>query len=185
MIITEQKKELRKVMLAKRGQLDIVEKKQMDLYICQQLINIVDSIQPKVVHCYLPMGSEIDITNVINYLITKNIIVVTPKTLRKRQLENLVLNSLEETEVGLFGTTHPSGDNLYTGNYDLFIIPGLAFDSNKYRLGYGAGYYDGFLSQQKTGLKAAICYPFQIVDEVPIESHDVQLDTILSYNVKI
>lgn len=70
---------------------------------------------------------------------------MSPKTLPKRKLKNLVLNSLDEVENGVFGTTYPMGEELFEGEYDLIIVPGLSFDCNNYRLGYGGGYYDNFI----------------------------------------
>ena len=112
-------------------------------------------------------------------MLTKNIKVITPKTLPKRQLENLELHALNELEKGVFGTSHPANSEIYSGNYDLIIVPGLAFDNQNYRLGYGGGYYDTFLEQHPNAFKVGIFYPFQKVSTVPKEKHDVCLDTIL------
>jgi 5-formyltetrahydrofolate cyclo-ligase len=56
----------------------------------------------------------------------------------------------------------------------------LAFDAANYRLGYGGGYYDGFLRQHPEAYKLGICYPFQKVKQVPLEAHDVRLDAVLA-----
>lgn len=165
-------------MLLKRDELDSTVRKSYDERICLKLAALIDKHSCKVVHTYLPMGSEIDISPLIEDLLARGITVVTPKALRKRQMENLVLHSLTALEDGIYGTRHPANSTVYTGNYDLFIIPGLAFDKKHYRLGYGSGYYDTFLATQPNALKVGICYPFQMVDKVPTEAHDVQLDEI-------
>ena len=67
----------------------------------------------------------------------------------------------------------------FNGRYDLIIVPGLAFDNRNYRVGYGGGYYDNFLVMQPESFKVGIFYPFQKVDVVPVEPHDICLDTIL------
>lgn len=174
-----EKKELRQEMLAKRDALDATAKAQHDKRICASLAQLVEGRKMKVVHCYLPMGSEINIFPLIEQLLQKGITVVTPKALKKRQLQNLILNSLSELEDGIYGTQHPANSTEYTGQFDLFIIPGLAFDKSRYRLGYGSGYYDSFLHTQPHAYKLGICYPFQVIDTVPTEAHDVQLDDIL------
>lgn len=61
---------------------------------------------------------------------------------------------------------------------DLIIVPGVAFDSINYRLGYGKGYYDRFLTGYK-GLKIGVCFACQKVDSLPIETHDIPLDFVL------
>ena len=62
------------------------------------------------------------------------------------------------------------------------IIPGVAFDKHRNRLGYGGGFYDSFLGGLKgTGIsKVAVAYELQIVDEVPSEGHDLKPDAIIT-----
>ncbi len=179
--IVESKKELRKEMLSKRAFITRLSKKAYDTQICDALWRIVEVKIYQVVHVYLPMGTEINITPFIEKLLSHGKTVVAPKTLPKRKLKNLILHSIHEVEQGVFGTTHPSGDEEYTGKYDLVVVPGLAFDSNHYRLGYGAGYYDNFLVTIPDVHKVGIFYPFQRVDQVPIEAHDVPLHQIITF----
>lgn len=180
----EEKKKLRTEMHIKRANVNGDKKLTYDLEICNKLEALIDEIKAKVVHAYLPMGKEIDITPLLEKLLAKNITVVSPKTLKNRQLQNLVLNTLNEIEQGVFGTKHPSNSVEYTGVFDLIIVPGLAFDDNKYRLGYGAGYYDNFLVNHPNALKVGIFYPFQKVHKVPIEPHDVKLNEIIYFEEK-
>lgn len=180
MNILEQKKELRKTKLIERAQLNSSFKKKYDLWICQQLGQLIEVKNYKTIHAYLPMGKEINITPLLENLLSKGITVVTPKTLPKRKLENRVLTSLTDIEKGVFGTTHPANPEEYTGTFDLIIIPGLAFDDNNYRLGYGGGYYDNFLINHPEAYKLGIFYPEQKVEQVPTEAHDIRLDEILT-----
>lgn len=179
MNILEQKKELREKKLIERAQLNNSFKKEYDLWVCQRLEQLIEDKNYKIIHAYLPMGKEIDITPLLANLLAKEITLVTPKTLPKRRLENRVLNSLTDVEKGVFGTTHPANPEEYKGTFDLIIIPGLAFDNNNYRLGYGGGYYDNFLINHPQAYKLGIFYPEQKVGKVPIEEHDIQLDKIL------
>ena len=91
----------------------------------------------------------------------------------------MVLNSLDDLEKGVFGTKHPTGENEFDGEYDLIIVPGLSFDRNNYRLGYGGGYYDNFMVNYPAAKKIGIFYPFQEIENVPSETHDMMLDEIL------
>ena len=175
-----EKKELRKTMLALRDAMASDEKEKIDSDICAQIERIITNKQLKVVHTYLPMGSEINITPLIEKMLASGITVVNPKALKQRKLQNLVLRSLSELEDGIYGTQHPASGIEYTGKIDLFIIPGLAFDKENYRLGYGSGYYDTFLATQPDAYKLGICYPFQLVEKVPTEPHDIQLNEIVT-----
>lgn len=65
---------------------------------------------------------------------------------------------------------------------DAFVIPGLAFDAQGGRLGYGAGIYDGILVEaRKRAPKIAVCYDWQVLDEpLPLEPHDIRMDWIVT-----
>lgn len=177
--IVEQKKTLRKQMFEKRKELDPVIKKEYDNWICSQLLNIIHDSKSQVIHAYIPMAGEVNISPLLHELLQLNKTVVCPKTLPKRQLENRILTSLDNLETGVMKTQHPAGANVYYGSYDLIIVPGLAFDERNYRLGYGGGYYDTFLAGHPHAYKVGVFYPVQKVEAVPIEEHDLKLDTIL------
>ena len=179
MTVIDQKKDLRKEMLIKRAKLSKSEKAQYDQWICDALLETIEEHDYKTIHCFLPMGAEVNIFPLIETLLTNGLTVVTPKTLPKRRLKNLVLKSLDELEKGVFGTVHPAGGEEFNGEYDLIIVPGLSFDSNKYRLGYGGGYYDSFMINHPSAKKIGIFYPFQEVEKIPTEDHDIRLDEVL------
>ena len=177
--VIEEKKALRLAMHGARSQQKLASKTSYDLEICKRLEHIISARKAKVIHAYLPMGTEIDIRPLIQKLLKNNIMVVTPKTLPKRQLSHWVLHSLEDLEKGVFGTSYPANSSEYSGPFDLIIVPGLAFDADNYRMGYGGGYYDAFLAAHPSAYKIGILYPFQKVPKVPVESHDHPLNEIL------
>ncbi len=179
MTIIEQKKLLRNFMLKKRLNFDPSEKRKYDEWICTSLEEIILEKNAKTVHAYIPMGAEINIKPLLERLIERGITVVTPKTLSKPEMQNRVLTSFDDLEKGVFGTSHPATPIEYKGKFDFIIVPGLAYDANNYRLGYGGGYYDTFLSKHPEAFKEGIFYPFQWVQEVPTEEHDVPLNEIL------
>jgi 5-formyltetrahydrofolate cyclo-ligase len=172
----EKKAELRKLMLAKRDELSPGEKAVLDASLCDKILKIIDERRARVIHTYLPFGSEPDIYPLIQRLLDEQYTVICPKSLPKRALENLVLHSLEELEEGRFGTRHPANGTIYRGSIDLFIVPCIAFGRQSYRLGYGSGYYDKFFAGESAGYKLGIGYPFQLIDDFPAEAHDVPLD---------
>jgi 5-formyltetrahydrofolate cyclo-ligase len=183
MNIVEQKKALRKEMFAKRNALDATMKQVYDQWICAQLKHLITERNFRKVHVYIPMGAEIDIVPLISWMLESGIVVVSPKTLPRRQLENRILVSLDQLETGVMGTRHPLVANVYEGEFDCVIVPGLAIDAQNYRLGYGGGYYDTFLAGQPNALKIGIYYPVQLVGKVPSEPHDLRLDIVLMKNV--
>lgn len=174
------KSEIRKRMLDKRGRLASDEKVRLDKRLCETVEKLIEDKNCQVIHSYIPMAGEIDITELLNRLLAKGKTIICPKSLPKKEMQNLVLSSLDQLEDGRFGTKHPASGIEYSGEIDLYIVPGLAFDKRGYRVGYGSGYYDKYFSSNSKGYKVGICYKSQLVDNVPEESHDVPLDEIVS-----
>lgn len=177
--ISEAKQLLRQEMLLKRISMKKELKIKYDIFLCDQLIKLVHDVNASTVHCYIPMKNEINLIPFIENLLLNGKTVVAPKALSGGVLKHLILSSLRTLEKGIFGTVFPSGNNEYRGNYDVIIVPGLAFDQNGCRLGYGAGYYDRFLKQHPKTLKVSPAYPFQLVDRVPIDNFDQNIDKII------
>ena len=67
----------------------------------------------------------------------------------------------------------------YDGDFDLIVVPGMAFDRNGNRLGRGKGFYDRFLSKHLEVPRIGICFDFQIVDAVPADSFDILVHKVL------
>ena len=68
----------------------------------------------------------------------------------------------------------------YTGDFDLIVVPGMAFDKAGHRLGRGKGYYDRFLSQHPQVYTIGLCFDFQLLPEVPFESHDCLINEVIT-----
>ncbi len=62
---------------------------------------------------------------------------------------------------------------------DLAVIPGVAFDRQGNRLGRGKGYYDRLLPRIPTAYKLGLCFPFQVLNQIPAEAHDIPMDEVL------
>ena len=177
--IKEEKKAIRSKMLEKRNAMPRQERNAHSEKICNQLWEIILKNKVQVIHSYLTMGSEINVLPLLQKALDNSLTVVVPKTLKKRQMQNLILHDLKNMEPGIFGTYHPKDTEEYSGEYDLIIVAGLAFDQRGYRVGYGGGYYDTFLAGQANAQKVGVFYPFQLMDQVPVEPHDIKLDKVL------
>lgn len=173
------KQALRLKMEKQREQLNPGQKAQIDALICIELQQLVQERNARKVHTFLPMGPEVNIYPFITFLLAEGIEVYCPRTLPKRRLQHLRLEALELLEDGPFGTRHPKGGREATGTFDLIVVPGLAFDRHNNRLGYGGGYYDIFLKDHPGAYKVGIGYSFQLIDELPLEPHDIRLDQII------
>lgn len=83
-------------------------------------------------------------------------------------------------ELGSFHIEEPVGDDVVdTSILDLIVVPGVAFDRRGGRLGRGKGYYDRLLSGTRA-TKIGVAYHFQLLDEIPVEAHDVPMDMIIT-----
>ena len=136
---------------------------------------------PDVVMVYLSAFNEPDTLKIINYLIKDNIKIVVPiSNTEDYTLSLSYINDIDNLKKGAYGIyepitiTHASVDEI-----DIALIPGIAFSKNGDRLGFGKGYYDKFLSDFK-GIKIGLCYDFQICDEIPVSSHDIKMDAIIT-----
>lgn len=173
------KKQLRQRMLAQRDKLPPGERKLQSEGICEQLWELVLSRKIRVIHSYLPMGSEVNVLPFLQRALDHGLTVVSPKTLKNRRMQHLILTDLGKLEPGIFNTYHPRAAEEYRGHYDLMVVAGLAFDHNGFRVGYGGGYYDTFLADHPEALTVGVCFPHQIVDSVPVEPHDIQLRRVI------
>ncbi len=86
---------------------------------------------------------------------------------------------------GAFGIMEPCGNDIVEpSQIDMIIVPGVAFDRGGHRLGRGRGYYDRYLPLTRA-FKAGVCFPWQLVDEVPCAAHDVVMDAVVTAAVDI
>jgi 5-formyltetrahydrofolate cyclo-ligase len=104
----EEKKLLRQSMLQKRLQMNASKKDEYDKTICAQLLQLIHLKNYHVIHAYIPMANEINITPLLQQLLNQNKTIVCPKTLPARLLENRILSSLQDLETGIKGTQHPA-----------------------------------------------------------------------------
>ncbi|MCQ2095495.1 MAG: 5-formyltetrahydrofolate cyclo-ligase [Bacteroidaceae bacterium] len=83
-------------------------------------------------------------------------------------------------EEGKFGICEPVGA-VFTDyrSIDLAVIPGVAFDGDRNRLGRGKGYYDRFLPLLRCHT-IGLCYPFQLIEHIPTEPHDIKVNEVIS-----
>ena len=146
----------------------------------EKLKQLLTVREVKTLHSFLPKDREIDIYPTIKWAMKNKLTVVVPRVLEKPKLKHLHLTDLKDLKPGRFGTKFPGDGKVHPGPYDLIIVPGLVFDMEGNRIGHGTGYYDVFLAKQKHAFKVGVCYRFQLVDKLPVESHDIVMDMVLT-----
>ena len=103
--------------------------------------------------------------------------VYFPRT-RGKEMHAVRFYEGQALQKGTFGIEEPQGEP-YFGKIEVCVLPLLAADTDFFRLGYGGGYYDRFLSDRNI-YKIGLCYDFQLVDKVPREPHDAVLDALVT-----
>lgn len=175
---------IRKSVIEKRDSITIDIKKEWDERILKKLIDSKSYKDSLVLFTFVSFGSEVDTHKIISYALNDGKIVYVPKIKSKdKGIEIFRINTLSDLKPGYFNILEPL-ENCPVGNIkdiDLILIPGIAFDRNGGRIGYGAGFYDRFLTNINSAVpKLALAYQFQILDEVPMTELDVKVGGIIS-----
>lgn len=97
--------------------------------------------------------------------------------------DDIIPTALEDgisLEKGSFNIPEPQ-NNPYNGDFDLIVIPGMAFDRQGNRLGRGKGYYDRFLAAHQDVYTIGICFDFQLIETIPSEPHDRKVNKVITF----
>lgn len=127
---------------------------------------------------YVSFGSEPDTYMIIRQALTDNKTVYLPKV-NGDTMSFFNCKTIDNLQKGCFGIPEPLfSDNAYNGENAVCVVPGLAFDQNGYRLGYGKGYYDRFLSKNKDLITVGFCSGCNFSEKIPIDKNDVPVKYI-------
>lgn len=180
------KKEFRKAALINRSKIAPEERNIKSEEIFSRLLSLESFKKAKTVMVYMDFGSEVFTDSIIEYMLKNDIIPVVPicqsetKTLKLSQIKDLK----NDCQVGFYNIREPKEEfirNIDVSEVDFVIVPGVAFSEDKFRLGYGGGYYDRFIETLRDdAVTCAVAFEEQIYDKVPVQSHDKQMDFIVT-----
>ncbi|TCI29550.1 5-formyltetrahydrofolate cyclo-ligase [Exiguobacterium sp. SL-10] len=125
----------------------------------------------------LALDLEIDTLPLIRSAWKAGKSVFVPKV-TKQGLTFHEIHSFEDLEPGVMGILEPT-TSATTRAIDVCIVPGRVFERSGYRIGWGGGYYDRFLASYE-GVTVSLAYDVQLLDEVPIEPHDIPVEFIVT-----
>jgi 5-formyltetrahydrofolate cyclo-ligase len=92
----------------------------------------------------------------------------------------IYLEDLTAVEKGYAGIPEPVADGpVAEDTTALVLMPGLAFDAQGHRIGYGGGFYDRFLEDEPNHPTLALCYDFQMLEHLETEAHDIPVNCVL------
>ena len=96
------------------------------------------------------------------------------------EMKFILLSDLDAVVKGYAGIPEPIADGPEAADPEaLVLMPGLVFDPQGHRIGYGGGFYDKFLSREPNHPTVALCYDFQVLPELETEEFDIPVDTVL------
>ena len=173
------KAKLKESILEKRNSLakeDILERSRK---IQNNLFGLSQYAKSRTVMFFVSFSSEINTHEMIKEAL-KNKTVVVPKIIQ-HEIEPSVIIDFDNLIPGKFGILEPiEAMRIAYKNIDLVLVPGIVFDKEGHRIGYGLGYYDKFLKKVPKAVKIGLAFDFQIVDKIPREMHDIPVDLIVT-----
>ena len=133
----------------------------------------------KTIYGYLPYNQEVRTVAMLEQAIRDGKRVAVPKCYGD-EMRFLFMEDLSKVEKGYANIPEPIADEpIADDETALVLMPGLAFDPQGHRIGYGGGFYDKFLAKEPNHPTLALCYDFQMVDHLETEEFDIPVDTVL------
>lgn len=191
----EEKKEIRKTLIVKRDSLNPDVWSQYSNSIQRNIIKSDIYKKADCILCYADFHGEVGTLTLIEDALINNKKVYLPKVIEnfdESRMEFYRIFSTFELIGGYKGIMEPTGNVSRVFNYDehaneniLILVPGVAFDKDFNRLGYGKGYYDNYLKDKLSMLKCGLCFSMQILDNVPASEQDIKLDYLITENTSV
>ena len=181
--LQEEKKNIRQDIISKRKALDDIETAAKSFEICKQIMSMNIYRNSEVILAYMSANHEVDMSYLMVKAIEDGKRVYIPKVESEGNMRFYLYDG--NFVVGSFGIKEPlskvpfNEEEMLTEGV-LMIVPGVAFDIKRNRLGHGGGYYDRFLNRDGKVFKMAVGYDFQILDDIPVFEHDKKMDTIVT-----
>ena len=181
--LREQKNFLRRDFLSRRVAIPHDERDRISHELIKKFLATEIYRTSKIIMAYASTPDELQLDELFAACFADGKILAIPFIVGKGEMRAVVVPSFDALEVGAFNikTVKREVRNfIKPAQIDCVIVPGAAFDIHGGRLGLGGGYYDRFLPRAVNAKKIAFAYDFQVVDSLPVESHDVKVDAILT-----
>ena len=178
----EDKQAVRARFKNKRNEFSFDKREGLDNNLFEITVSSNEFKNAKIILAYYPIKNEPNVLKIAEAALLQGKKVAFPiSDPLTCELKFKFVNNLSELVIGTYKIPEPSADNqAYCGeSHALCIVPALAFDKKGYRIGYGKGYYDRFLSSFK-GVSAGLCYDDFLCDSLPIEETDRKVNMIIT-----
>ena len=173
-----EQKELRAIIEQQRRLLKPEEIAEKSARIIAQIEQMTVFREARTVLLYYPIHNEVDLRPLLSKYEGQKVFLL-PVT-HRRSMEVRPYEGEASMKKGHFGVPEPQ-TKTYKGAIDLILVPGVAFDHQRHRIGRGGGYYDRFLAKHPLSYKIGVCYSFQLKKhEVPHTWRDQRMDRVVS-----
>jgi len=182
-MLCEEKKKIRKEVLARRNALPRIDVDAMSRRICRRFIDLPLLSDCASVMIFLSFGSEVNTDYIISWLWQQQKKVLVPLCKPAiREMDIIPITTFADVEPGYFGIREPK-KGLHPPAakeiIDLVVVPAVAFDRRGFRVGYGGGYYDRFLTDMDLP-KIGLAFSCQIIAEAPADQYDQAVELIVT-----
>ena len=131
------------------------------------------------IYGYLPYNQEVRTVPMLEQALRDGKRVAVPKVIGD-EMRFIWMTDLDQVEKGYSGIPEPIADGPEADDETaLVLMPGLAFDPQGHRIGYGGGFYDRFLAREPAHPTLALCYDFQMMEVLETEEFDIPVDLVL------
>lgn len=178
----ESKKELRKRVLDRRNRLTKEEAEEKSSIIANKLKKKQYFLAEDNVLIYIDYNGEVITRGIIEDCLASGKRVACPRIDSDGVMRFYEISDLSQVRQGYKGIMEPCGQEPFEPETALVVMPGVAFDGEGYRLGYGKGFYDTYLQGHERYVTVALAFSCQMVEQVPRETHDVRVAEILTEN---
>ena len=174
------KKEIRKDANAARLALTKEEWQNFSNKITEKMISLPEFIEASHIFCFMDFKGEVCTDGIIQAALSMEKIVYIPR------VEGEIMyfyryESEDDLVISNFGIEEPAPGAVPADVFEgLMVVPGVSFDKNCNRLGFGGGYYDRFLSEHTRIFKAAVAFECQLCDRIPTAPHDINPDLLIT-----
>ncbi len=168
------------------------ENKKISEVICDKFLVLNEYKKAKCVFCYVGKASEIDTLSILNDVLKSGKILCVPYCTKNQKGEKIMqarqIKAISELKIGAYGILEPSENAkvINSSEIDIIAVPCLAADIKGARLGYGAGYYDKFLTHTRNDVeKVVLCRDafLQEIDVIPMQIHDIRMDIVITESI--
>ena len=133
----------------------------------------------KTIYGYLPYNQEVRTIPMLEQALKDGKRVAVPKVIGD-EMVFIYMDDLSKVEEGYAGIPEPVANGPAADDpHALVLMPGLAFDPQGHRIGYGGGFYDKFLASEPEHPTLALCYDFQMLPHLQTEAFDIPVDCVL------